>query len=164
MGAPPREKAKGQRANPSGIPMLYLASDPATALWEIRGEPGSEVSLATVVLKKDIQIVDLTNIPNMKSAFQYGDNLQQEISYRAIFRCLSDALSEPIQSDNSDIDYVPTQYLSEAIKASKFGGMKYKSSLSPTGWNCVLFNVHSAKATKVECQTVPTRRKRSSHK
>ena len=50
-------------------------------------------------------------------------------AYRAIFRCLSDALSKPIEPDNSEIDYVPTQYFAEAIKTAHFGGIKYKINI-----------------------------------
>ncbi len=158
MGAPPPEKTKAQRANPSGIPMLYLASDFYTALVEIKRKPdaapGNEVSVATMVIQKDIHILDLTNIPYLKSAFEYGDNLQQEIRYRAIFRCLSKALSEPVDPEIADIEYVPTQYLAEAIKDAGFDGIKYHSSKG-TGWNLVLFDVEAAKASKVRCSKIP---------
>lgn len=150
MGAPPPSKAKAQRANPPGIPMLYLASDRTTALKEIRASQGKVVSVATMVLTKDLRLLDLTNIPYLKSAFEYGQNLQEEIRYRSIFRCLSKALSEPIDRRVAEIEYVPTQYLAEVIKAAGFDGIKYHSSIGP-GWNLVLFDVESARPTSVVC-------------
>jgi hypothetical protein len=66
---PFRKKAKGGRANPSGIPHLYLATTKETAMAEVRPWLGSIISLATFKTTKELSIIDcytnnLTNIVN----------------------------------------------------------------------------------------------------
>lgn len=149
MGAPPPEKARAGRANPWGIPMLYLASDPATAIAEVRAAPGVPVSVATMVITKGLNVIDLTQIPPFGSPFECGKNLTQELGYRAIFRCLSEALAQPVDAAMAEIEYVPTQYLVEAIKDAGLDGVKYVSSQG-TGWNLVLFEVDVAQPAQVD--------------
>lgn len=61
MGAPPRELASHGRANPSGIPYLYLGSAPDTAIAEIRPHTGETASVAQFTLQGAITVVDLRN-------------------------------------------------------------------------------------------------------
>ena len=48
MGAPPNSIARHGRANPRGIPYLYLANDQLTAISEVRPWVGCYVSIATL--------------------------------------------------------------------------------------------------------------------
>ncbi|WP_211222764.1 RES family NAD+ phosphorylase [Paludibacterium yongneupense] len=50
MGAPPKQLATHGRANPTGIPYLYLGSHPATAIAEIRRKhPLSTVWISAII-------------------------------------------------------------------------------------------------------------------
>ena len=59
MGAPPKHLATHGRANPAGIPYLYLASDKETAVSEIRPHTGEVASVADFSLRSTLNIVDL---------------------------------------------------------------------------------------------------------
>ena len=56
-------------------------------------------------------------------------------------------LSVPTRPGENQIEYVPTQYLCEFVKSLGVGGIRYKSSLRPDGWNIVLFDPEMAQQT-----------------
>ena len=46
----------------------------------------------------------------------------------------------PTRPNENPLEYVPTQYLCEFVKSLGVGGIRYRSSLRPEGWNIVLFD------------------------
>ncbi len=148
MSAPPPEKATAGRANPVGIPFLYLASDRDTAVAELRPWRGQELSIAEFTLTASVRVADLTREVKMGSPFDYGEGVEVSLyhirdQYR-ILRHLGQVLSIPIDPTKADIEYIPTQYLTEVIRAAGYGGMIFQSSLGP-GKNLVLFSPDQAK-------------------
>ena len=84
----------------------------------------------------------------MGSPFDYGEGVEVSLyhirdQYR-ILRHLGQVLSIPIDPTKADIEYIPTQYLTEVIRAAGYGGMIFQSSLGP-GKNLVLFSPDQAK-------------------
>ncbi len=57
---PRSDKASEGRVNPTGIPVLYLASQIKTAISEIRPWVGSQVSVARMDIRRDLKLVDLS--------------------------------------------------------------------------------------------------------
>lgn len=53
MGCPPADKASGGRANPEGIPYLYLSEQRETTLYEVRAVYLDRVSIGHFRLKND---------------------------------------------------------------------------------------------------------------
>ncbi len=150
MGAPPRELATAGRANPKGIPFLYLAKDPYTVIAEVRPWRGQHVSIAEFELIEDVRIVDLCEIPTLESPFGHSENLYTLKDGYRILNHLSRELSKPIDPRTADIKYLPTQYLTELIRNEGYDGMVYKSAMCPGGRNLVLFFPDKAKAMNVE--------------
>lgn len=139
MGMPSKEKTRNGRANPVGIPYLYLGSDPITVIAEVRPWKGANVSVATIKLIKEVKILDLTKKHLFNSPFECN-NLKKEVRNRDLLKLLSMDLAKPINPEIADIEYVPTQFLVEFIKnIKKFEGIKFKSSLGP-GDNIIFFN------------------------
>jgi hypothetical protein len=60
MGAPPKRRSSHGRANPAGIPYLYLGSLPDTAAAEIRPHTGEVACVADFTIP-EIKAVDLRN-------------------------------------------------------------------------------------------------------
>lgn len=58
---PLADKATEGRANPKGIPYLYLSDKKETAMAEVRPLKGSHISLGLFKLSKDIKIIDCTH-------------------------------------------------------------------------------------------------------
>ena len=138
MGAPPRNQASGGRANPPGMPFLYTAFDKATAVAEIRPWKGALVTVAKFVLPAELRIADLLAIPEFESPFGVPD-LSDQVDRRALLRQLASELMKPVAPGTSDVDYVPTQYLSEVIRNAGFDGIKYPSALGLDA-NLVVFD------------------------
>lgn len=146
MGPPPNRLASHGRANPPGIPYLYVGSQPDTAASEIRPHTGEVACVAEFSIKQPLRAVDLRNPRKLVSPFLLGDagaigQLRADIQF---LERLGDELTRPVLPQGAAIDYVPSQYLCEFIKKSGYDGVIYRSSVSD-GMNLALFN--PAKAT-----------------
>jgi hypothetical protein len=138
MGPPPFDKATSGRVNPRGIPYLYVASDTYTCIAETRPWIGAKVTVATIHAKETLNIIDLSSKEFLSSPFLTA-NLSQTIQAQELLNQLSYELSKPINPSDSDIEYIPTQYLAELIRNLGYDGLKYKSSLG-SGMNYVFFS------------------------
>lgn len=145
MGVPPKGKASHGRANPAGIPYLYMASEPETAVSEIRPHTGEFATVATFKVKNGLNVVDLRNPKTLVSPFTTG--LTEEIvRLRAdlpFLEALGQELTRPVLPRSAATDYVPSQYLCEFIKKKGFDGVMYQSSVG-SGKNLALFNAEVA--------------------
>jgi hypothetical protein len=141
MGPPLPIQTRAGRANPAGIPYLYVAEEEETAVAEIRPHIGAVITIATIVSNHDLKVVDLTNCPFVTSPFGHAD-LADELRKTAILRIFNDELSKPIEPDIADIEYLPTQYLAEAILDAGYDGILYTSSIVKNGKNVVFFDAN----------------------
>lgn len=148
MAPPPPEKTPAGRANPPGIPFLYTALDQPTAVAEIRPWKGALVSVAKFILTRAIVIIDLANIPPLETPFGI-ENLNWVLESRQMLSILGEKLCTPIDPQVSEIEYVPTQYITELIRDLRYHGILYKSALGPNN-NLVLFDPNSARVESVE--------------
>jgi RES domain-containing protein len=146
MGSPPAELAGDGRANPRGIPYLYVASDPETAVSEIRPHVGAEVTVGRFKAKHPLQVVDLRD-PRVQSPFGLGEDLNYVLTFLGYLRHLGLELSRPVQPDKGHVEYLPSQYLCELIKELGFDGVLYAST-SDRGYNVALFHEDKVKCTR----------------
>jgi len=150
MGNPPAYLAKAGRANPEGISYLYLANDVETTLYEIRSSLFDYVSVGTFKIKeeigkdqkadKDLKVVNLSSDTYDLFYLAEKDSLEEVLMHRPFTDKLEKELSKPRRKSDSELDYLPTQYLSELIKSMGFDGIEYQSSLHSGGYNIVVFN------------------------
>lgn len=154
MGAPPKRRSSHGRANPAGIPYLYLASLPDTAVAEIRPHTG-EIACVADFTVPEIKAVDLRNPRKLVSPFILTDasEIGQLRADLPLLERLGEELTRPIQPAGAAIDYIPSQYLCEFIKKSGFDGVVYRSSVSD-GINLALFNPTQAVGGGVELYNV----------
>lgn len=130
--APPAENAKGGRLNPVGLPMLYIASDINTCLYEVHQEPDTRITVGKFTPKKDLALLDLTHEQDLK---------KQTNDFRKI---ISENFSRPVTISEKIFEYLPTQLIALYIKDYlQYDGVKYPSSLISNGYNIVLFDVNS---------------------
>ena len=151
MGAPPKELATQGRANPVGIPYLYLASNQVTAVSEIRPHTGESVSVADFTIQKSLEIIDLRNPRSTISPFILNDEkeiacLRGDIEFLVH---LGNELTRPILPHVAAIDYLPSQYLCEFIKKCGYHGVLYNSSVGE-GVNLAIFEPKMAQVGSVE--------------
>lgn len=149
MGMPPPVVASAGRANPVGIPYLYLAENVETCMAEIRPNNGCKVNIAKFGLINDVNLLDLTE-PRKRASFMILD--EQEISaslkYIDLLEVFSRDLSIPVLPNNSHLDYIPTQFICEYFKTiCKYDGIIFNSSFRH-GKNIVLFTQENVRGEK----------------
>lgn len=140
MGAPPKMLAGQGRANPAGIPYLYLASTRETAVAEVRPHPGETVCVGRFKTTGDLKIADLRNPRASISPFPVDDSdlpaLRGDVEF---LENLGAELTRPVVPTAAAINYIPSQYLCEFIKKQGFDGVAYASSIE-SGMNLALFD------------------------
>lgn len=132
--APPKEQAKAGRANSAGIRFLYAASDKKTAIMEMRPQNGQYFNVCKIILCRNILLFDFT--------YKTNEMKENEFTKSGDLYAISKEFSYP----NYGIpeDYIPTQYLCEYLRQKGFDGIKYKSAVSPTGTNLIIFDTDSS--------------------
>jgi len=147
MGRPPAASAKNGRANPVGIPYLYVASTPETAIAETRPHPGDLISVAQLRVISPLHLLNLLHPRKTISPYEiFDENELSSLRVELAFLChLENELSKPILPRVADLEYLPTQYLCEFIKNCKYDGVIFKSSIS-SGANIALFEDSKTRA------------------
>lgn len=141
MGPPPRRTALHGRANPPGIPYLYLGSTQNTAVSEIRPHTGETACVADFKISHDLRFVDLRSPKKMVSPFVLADaeDIGRMRSDLPFLEQLGEELTRPVVPQAAAIDYIPSQYVCEFIKKCGYDGVTYRSSVSE-GINLALFD------------------------
>jgi hypothetical protein len=141
---PLAEKASDGRANPKGVPCLYLATQKETAVLEVRPLIGSYVSVAQFKVLKDLHLVDCSakEMGNLERFFKA--DWSPEDTEKQVWTDISRAFSEPVERGDDSLDYIPTQIITETFKLAGFDGIAYKSSYGENGFNVALFDVEAA--------------------
>lgn len=150
MGCPPPSKATAGRANPIGIPYLYLCKIPETTLYETRSVYLDKVSIGTFAITRDINILDFTASISLYLAYNEDIELSESIAKYKLRQQISADLSKPLRRYDTELEYVPTQSICEYCKLKYIDGIIFRSSLHKNGFNLVLFNEDCAKCIKVK--------------
>lgn len=146
MGAPPPDKARAGRANPEGVPFLYVSSDEATAIAEVRAEPGDWVTVAKVEIpRKGSWMLDLSRDVRIIDPFAHTD-LDEALMVREFLQNFAYELSRPVRARDQATEYVSTQAISMYFRERGYSGVVAPSSLS-NGTNAVLFDPGAATIT-----------------
>lgn len=150
MGAPPRRIAGHGRANPAGIPYLYLGSTAETAVSETRPHTGEKACVANFTIRGSLTLLDLRFPRSLVSPFVLTDEdeiglLRSDIDF---LERLGEELTRPILPQGAMIDYVPSQHLCEFIKKCGYPGVIYRGSVS-NGINLALFDPALAEADRI---------------
>ena len=137
------DSASEGRANPKGIPYIYVATDKETAMSEVRPWLGSIISLARFRVNRKLRVIDFSELYGEGNRRFYLGEPQQEEIIKAVWADIDNAFSRPVKASDVTSDYVPTQIISEFIKSKGYDGIAYKSSLA-AGHNIALFDLTSA--------------------
>ena len=148
---PKRERAAEGRANPKGIPFLYLATDYDTAIGEVRPWVGSCVSVGLFRTSRKLKLVNCVTDPNVLSRIDKMSMAEQDeaIAWLSLDR----AFAAPVDRADDVADYVPTQIIAELLKKHRFDGIVYRSQLGK-GHNVALFDLDAAELTECHVSCV----------
>ena len=125
--APPDGKTSAGRANPDLISYLYISGDEKTAIQEIKPHVGQEISVAEIVIEKELIIYDF--LKEVREGKEEGFFTKDWFSF--YFSRVNFGKKE---------DYYSTQCICEYIKKLGFDGVRFRSSINPEGENTVLFD------------------------
>lgn len=146
MGAPPKGIASHGRANPAGIPYLYLASNAMTAVSEVRPHTGDKVSVAVFLPRRGLTVVDLRSPRKVVSPFLLDPiDIGRMRCDLPFLERLGEELTRPVLPHAAAIDYAPSQYLCEFIKNCGYEGVLCRSSVATGGMNLALFDPRLAR-------------------
>lgn len=150
MGPPLAKIATAGRANSAGISCLYLASDITTTLHEIRARDLDYVSVATFVVDKDLKIVDLSNLDKISPLSVGSFDFEWFAINMTILKKISNEIAKPLRRQDSELDYLPAQYISDFVKSLGFDGICYRSTLNNEGLNYAFFDHKKFKCIDVQ--------------
>lgn len=139
MGAPPKGKSSPGRINPEGISVLYIASDERTVLNEVRATTYDYVTIGNFKPKREIKVVNLTKI-SRTSPFVYSTEIEKYCVNRGTFKEMAIDFAKPLRRNDSQLEYLPTQYIAEFIKSEGYDGVQYDSTLCEGGFNIAIFD------------------------
>lgn len=136
---PLSDRAHEGRANPKGIPFLYVATARETAMSEVRPWIGAHVSVAQLRTKRELTLVDC-------SVYHRGSPLvleepSPEKRKWATWSYIDRAFAEPATRSDDIADYAATQVLAELFKAEGYDGIAYKSTFGENGYNIAFFDI-----------------------
>lgn len=121
LGPPPPDRARSSRMSPVGISYLYVSDTAETCVAEVRPPVGSMVVVGEFCTNKELRILDLTILPSIfdPSVTRYSKDFLDDFVY---------SISKPVLPDDSDLEYLPTQALSEFVRDHGYQGIKYRGS------------------------------------
>ncbi len=154
---PPRDRAPEGRANPKGIPFLYLSNNKKTVMSEIRPWKGAYISLAQFKPVRDLKIVncwtDDLKGRKFKLRTRTGEEIGSSVIYApedidpVVWQDVDRAFSEPVTVTDDSSSYTPTQIIAELFRTSGFDGIAYRSAFD-NGHNVALFDLDAAEIVK----------------
>lgn len=138
--SPPDTSALQNRMSPAGISMFYASFDKETAQEEAAGDDPVEILIGTFRPKHNLHVIDLTAIPQKLSYWM--EHYQENI----FLKRFNEEVTKPIDSDDKDIEYIPTQVFTEYLRymfkdsdGKPIDGIIFGSSREKKNKNLVLF-------------------------
>ncbi|GGE62775.1 RES domain-containing protein [Pedobacter psychrotolerans] len=156
LGSPPSRFAMGGRMNARGISVFYGASNPNTALAEVRPPVGSLVAVASFILLRPVRLLNLPILAEHHASGSVFDPNYLGRKQKSLFlRNLSQKLIVPVMPDQEDFDYLPTQALADFLSSHpilSLDGIVFPSvQTEGKGGNIVLFH-KAARISAIELQ------------
>lgn len=156
LGPPPHKMARAGRMNAVGVSVFYGSTKEATALAEVRPPVGSKVVVAKFNIIRDLRLLNLTALSDLKSEGSlFDDQFVQQLSRTQFIRQLCNRMTIPVMPDDENTEYLITQaiadYLAKNEKLNLDGIIFPSIQVAGKDSNIILFN----KASKVLERQVP---------
>ncbi len=153
LGCPPPKIVSNGRANPIGIPYLYLCDNKGTTYYEVRARYKDRVTVGDFRINRNLKIVSLSSLSSLYLASHSGDFVK-ELKHKLLLHKIAEDMTKPLSRYDTELEYVPTQFICELCKINGADGISFKSSLDGKGTNYVLFSANDK--TVAECIKVNT--------
>ncbi len=126
----------GGRFNPPGFSYQYLSKEMETAIYEVKPLLSAYVTIFTLTLNKDIQIIDFSKITSGAVRLAAGADSHKV----TLIDTVQFLVSSPVLPQLRHIHYASTQIISDFIKSKRYDGIGFPSSVKEDGTNYVLFD------------------------
>jgi len=163
---PRQERAKEGRANPKGIPCLYLSTTRDAAMSEVRPWVGAFVSVAEFSTTRGLTIVDCSVLHGQFFKLAYsgmsfdasgGLTMPAESEFeRIVWAAIDTAFSEPVTDSDDSAEYAATQTIADLFRAEGYDGIAYKSAFGDDGYSVALFKLDDARQLNGKLHRVET--------
>ena len=156
LGPPPGSIAPAGRMNARGISVFYGATNTQVAIAEVRPPVSARVVVAKFEILRPLRILDLRNLGLASAKGSIFDEAFAGLCHKAAFlQMLSNILCVPVVPDDEDLEYLPTQAITDFLATERdpaLDGIAYPSTqIDDSGYNVVLFH----KAARVEELAIP---------
>ena len=149
----PRPDAASEgRANPEGIPRLYMADNRHTAIAEVRPWIGSLVSVAILRTTRDLKVVDCR--PDDGGIMFFEHEPDEPGREAAVWTQVARAFREPVLRGDDRAGYAATQVIAELFEHQGYDGILYGSGFGKGSTNVVLFDTTAAEIVACEIHAV----------
>jgi RES domain len=150
LGVPPPRKRSAGRMNATGVGVFYGSFDLKTCIAEVRPPVGSVIMGAAFELTRSVVVLDTTRFAKpMRNRSIFSPVYQERLHQWKFMKRFMNEISRPILPTETDLDYIPTQAVSEFINSrlkvpqngSDVGidGIIFASAQRPDGLNIALF-------------------------
>jgi RES domain len=143
------DRATEGRANPKGIPCLYLSTTENAAMSEVRPWIGAYVSVGQFKTVRALTIVDCSllhdqyfNLAFLRRTF--GEPVPPDKVDEIVWAAIDQAFARPTTKADDTAEYAATQILAELFKSEGYDGAAYKSAFGDDGYSVALFDLGSA--------------------
>ncbi len=136
---PLRDRASEGRVNPRGIPCLYMATNDATAISEVRPAIGNFVTVAVMKCLRELKLIDCSRL--IEKQFIFFKEPERSKMEEAVWSDIDRAFSAPVDRSDDAAEYAPTQILAELFLSLGYDGVIYKSAFGEGGYNFAIFNI-----------------------
>lgn len=137
---PQRDVALEGRVNAKGIPCLYAADDPNTAMAELRPSKDQTLSLARLHVNRELRLVNCCQ--EMKQP-RFDRPMTAAENEEVVWSLIAFGFSVPVERKDDSAEYAPTQMIGELFRRNGFDGIKFRSGLGK-GSNFALFDLDAA--------------------
>lgn len=137
------DRASEGRANPKGIPVLYLCSNKDAAMSEVRPWLGSMISLAHFETTKSLRVVDCTR-SNQQRVPKFFEDPSADEYESMVWADIDEAFTRPVTRSDDSSDYVATQILTELFRDAGYDGIAFRSAFGERSINLALFDLGAA--------------------
>lgn len=143
LGPPPSHLAAAGRMNARGISVFYGATNPDTALAEVRPPVGSRVVVARFDISRPLRLLNLTAFDRIDDAGSVFDpTLKGRLERISFLHTLGSLMTRAVMPDDETLDYLPTQAVADFLATENdplLDGIIFKSVQTGSGRNIVLF-------------------------
>ena len=135
---------------------MYLCHDINTTFYEVRAGFLDKVCVGQFEVVRDLKIVDFDfAFPLYPSYIDDDmDHWHNKVVKYEVLKEIRKDLSKPLTRYDTELEYVPTQWICEYCKMIGADGISFASSLDKNGINYVLFNQDDAKCRRVKSRTI----------